>query len=67
MIKFFCRGCGKELWEGYVKSIMEGKKMGDTIDELWNKLLCTDCWLQKISNDFLNTPSSNTGGKSHPG
>jgi len=48
MIKFFCRKCGCELWRGAFENMVMGKTWGETIDELWKSLWCTDCWLKTM-------------------
>jgi len=52
MIKFFCRGCGKEMWEGLVKQLIDGEVVGSTINELWNSLYCSDCVIARFRHDL---------------
>ena len=35
MIRFYCRGCSKEMWTYYFEDLKDGKTQGETIDELW--------------------------------
>jgi len=60
MIRFYCRGCGKELWQGYFESLKRGFKQGDTIDDLWQDLWCCDCCIKGIRAKML---MGKNGGK----
>ena len=49
MIKFYCRGCGVELWQGYFDLVKQGNYLSDTIGELWNALWCSDCCMKGLN------------------
>jgi hypothetical protein len=51
MIKFYCRGCGKEMWTGFFESLKQGNHQGDTIDQLWESLWCTDCVMKRFKKE----------------
>ncbi len=44
MIRFYCRDCHKELWEGFFHELKRSRFPGkETLKELWDKLFCCDC------------------------
>jgi len=51
MIKFYCKECGKEMWQG-----VKWESICDlTLDEINRNLVCSDCVLKKIKDiDSVN-------------
>ncbi len=52
MIRFYCRGCGKELWTGFFRMVMKHERLGhQTLKELWDTLFCCDCAIKKFNKE----------------
>jgi len=46
MIKFYCKRCGKEMWQNVKWDAIKDL----TLEEVKNSLLCSDCLLKEVKD-----------------
>ena len=48
MIKFYCKECGEEMWQGVDWDSIKGL----TIEEVKRSLICSDCVAKRMGKDI---------------
>jgi len=48
MIKFYCKECGKEMWQGVKWEAIKNL----TLEKVENSLICSNCVAKRIKNDI---------------